>query len=349
MFTKKFKQAFIDENNKIIFREKDLPTELNKFHVLVKVLACGISASTKYNKMVYDEIKYDIPHASFRTDIAGIVQNVGTEVKTLQIGDQVTGVLLLSCKQFECSEYVIIEEYDLVRISQFVSITDAAACIGDGFRSYVALFYCSKITEDDVVLVLNGASPSAVLCIQLAHNVGAKVITTCMSSTEKMYLETFNNCIDEIIDLFHTENVANTLFSECMKKTDYLGVDVIFDLEEQNKNVYVNDHFGIEDIISCLTIHGRWVTCNSWLQLDPPDCNRLFERCACVSFLCEEAWLMSKMFQGKYQHILQNVMKKLKDGVIRPCKYEIFNFESLPEKMHDILKEKFKIVIIMQQ
>lgn len=82
-----------------------------------------------------------------------------------------------------------------------MSITDAAACIGDGFRSYVALFYCSKITEDDVVLVLNGASPSAVLCIQLAHNVGAKVITTCMSSTEKMYLETFNNCIGMKLNL----------------------------------------------------------------------------------------------------------------------------------------------------
>lgn len=101
----------------LIFSLQDLPTELNKFHVLVKVLACGISASTKYNKMVYDEIKYDIPHASFRTDIAGIVQNVGTEVKTLQIGDQVTGKNIVSTMYITQSKKIInSDKYVLVFI-----------------------------------------------------------------------------------------------------------------------------------------------------------------------------------------------------------------------------------------
>lgn len=36
---------------------------------------------------------------------------------------------------------------------------------------------------------------------------------------------------DGIIDLCESENAAETLYNECMKRTDNLGVDVILDLQ----------------------------------------------------------------------------------------------------------------------
>lgn len=42
-----------------------------------------------------------------------------------------------------------------------------------------------------------------------------------------------NFSTDEIIDLSESSDIDDTLYNECMKKTDNLGVDVILDLESQ--------------------------------------------------------------------------------------------------------------------
>lgn len=45
------------------------------------------------------------------------------------------------------------------------------------------------------VLIINGASSFGSICIQLAYHWGAKVIATCASSDEKLYLQTLRQKI----------------------------------------------------------------------------------------------------------------------------------------------------------
>ncbi|XP_065201802.1 quinone oxidoreductase-like protein 1 [Planococcus citri] len=343
--TKKSKYAYLNKKNDMVFCEQDVSTDLKKFDVLVKVLACGISIANEEYKPVVDDSKMDTEYRTLGTDISGIVQSVGSEVNTLHVGDRVAGVIPVSCAQSGCGQYVVIEQYDLVRVPECINFADAAACIGDCIRAYIALHYCSKITKDDIILVLNGALPCSNICVQIAHHVGAKILTTCMSPTEKTYLETFDDCIDEIIDLSESTDIDDTLFNECMNKTDNLGVDVVLDLETSMKEDKTPNQLSTETIISCLTIHGRWVSCNSRLQLDPPDSQKLFDRCACISFLYEQAWLMSKIAQGKYQHILTDAMHKLKENIIKPYVYHTVNFESLPEVIQQLSKNQVNRIV----
>lgn len=316
-------------------KEEIIPKQLEMYQVLVKIVACGISVEDYVT--IPNDTCIDLEHKSFGTDISGIVQSIGSGVETLHVGDYVAGVVPISYKLSGCAEYVILEEYDLVRVPDGINLMDVAAVIGDCLRTYVALFYSSKISRDDTVLVLKGALPCANICIQILYNIGCKVLTTCISATEKSYLENFSKMIDGIIDLSSCEDVADSLYSECMKKTDGIGVDVILDLETQLKQgacYKVNS----DAIISCLTIHGRWVLRDANLQLDPPDSKKLFERCANVCFVYEQAWLISKIAQGKYQHILLDMMNKLKSNTIRPSFYETVSFEAVPEVISRLCK-----------
>lgn len=64
---------------------------MKKFDVLVKVLACGISIAAEEYRPLVDEAEKDANYKTLGTDISGIVQSVGSDVKTLQVGDHVAG------------------------------------------------------------------------------------------------------------------------------------------------------------------------------------------------------------------------------------------------------------------
>ncbi len=46
-------------------------------------------------------------------------------------------------------------------------------------------------------------------------------------------------------------------------------------------------------------------------QLDPPDSEQLFLRGASLSFLFSQAWLLSPLNQGRYIHILRDLLEKV--------------------------------------
>lgn len=69
--------------------------EMKKFEVLVKVVACGISADDCIP--VLTGVHVDDGCQQLGTDISGIVHCVGAEVKTLRIGDRVAGTYLILC------------------------------------------------------------------------------------------------------------------------------------------------------------------------------------------------------------------------------------------------------------
>jgi hypothetical protein len=71
------------------------------------------------------------------------------------------------------------------------------------------------------------------------------------------------------------------------------------------------------DIISSLGVGGRWITSTAQLQLDPPDSEFLFMKGATVSFLFEQIWMLSAAQQGKYLHIIQDIMDKLQKEELR--------------------------------
>lgn len=85
---------------------QDIPTDLKKFDVLVKVLACGVSISNEEYKPVVDEGKSSTEYKTLGTDISGIVQSIGSEVNTLHVGDRVAGIYFIFRFIFKTNVYL---------------------------------------------------------------------------------------------------------------------------------------------------------------------------------------------------------------------------------------------------
>ncbi|PSN33621.1 Quinone oxidoreductase-like protein 1 [Blattella germanica] len=323
MFQKTAKSIFLDISKgnsagEVISQEVELPV-LGRNGVLIQVKACGLAIS-RYDSTSLCQILSKVnkkPVVGAGHDIAGIVMAVGQDVTSLKKGDQV----------------VVIKPNE-------VSFVDAAGCIGDAVKAYTALYYLGRLNSGDTVLVVDGASSFGSICIQLAYHLGAKILTTSSSEDEKRYLQNLEIEIAQIVDL-NQKNAS--LKSVVMLETGNLGVDIVIDRGmphyAQVPNIFDDNRLqnslntlpSKHDIISCLAVGGRWVTSNANLQLDPPNSRLMYLRCASLGFLFEQAWMLSSAQQGRYQHILMDIMEKVNTKTIRPNIHHTVSFDGALE------------------
>ncbi|XP_049838666.1 quinone oxidoreductase-like protein 1 [Schistocerca gregaria] len=360
---KSAKSVFIEKNDscvpRIFLEEVTLP-DLEKNGILIEVKACGLP-DTQFDHIAVMQILARANKKQFMGlgfDISGVVQAVGSDVTTLKVGDQVVGVVPLDYEQSGCSEYVVVQEFDVVLKPDDVSFVDAAACIGDAVKAYTALHYLGKLNSGDTVLIIDGASSFGSICVQLAHHWGARVLTTATSDDEKAYLQGPGRGIAHVVEVgtggltgqAQKSSSTSSLRSGIMLETGNLGVDIIVDRgglpflpeDQQNINNNVCDNRWSSttaysptkhEIISCLGVGGRWVTSKANLQLDPPYSRMLYLRCASVGFLFEQSWILSNAQQGRYQHILMDIVEKIKTGIVRPNIHHTVSFESVLEEV----------------
>lgn len=340
----------------VIENTADLPP-LTRYSVLIEVKACSLSeVDMKLMQMVSRDPSPT--HYGVGKDVAGIIREVGNAVTTLKPGDEVVGIVPLDYGFSGCAEYVVLHEFDVTKKPESVSYVDASACIGDAVRAYTALHYLGRLNHGDTALIMDGASSFGSICIQLAHHYGAKVISTVSSEDEKLYVEGLEDQVSLIIDLrkrlhpfhHHTTNNRNgntnteMIWSACMEETGGLGVDLIIDNgvtlfsdNDDYRNI-ANDNYTYpvpskHEIISALSVGGRWITSKENLQLDPPNSRLMFLKCASLGFLFEHAWTLSSTQQGQYLHILMDIMEKVADGVLRSNVYHTVSFDSVPDAM----------------
>ncbi|XP_075234070.1 quinone oxidoreductase-like protein 1 [Lycorma delicatula] len=335
----------------VMFNEEKLP-ELGKYGVLIEVKACGLSLPTCDITALSQTLrKAGKKRLAAGQDVAGIVRSVGTDVTGLRIGDQVVGIIPLDYEQSGFAEKVVLQEFDIVLKPNSVNFVDAVGCIGEGVKSYLALHYLGRLVSGNTVLVINGASPLGSACIQLAHHWGARVIATCSSSDEKLYLQTLGSKLEQLVDIVEQRS---ELKAACLKQTANLGFDIIIDqrttIPSQMKNILTDDinmtggkvdddtsnMLTNHEIISCLAVGGHWITTNPNMQLDPPHSQQLSLRCGTLGFLMDQAWLISGSFQGKYQHILMDLVEKISTYILRPNIHHTVNPDGLLEACQDI-------------
>lgn len=328
---------------------------LDENSIAVKVKACGLSLHD--NKILEEFNLISKKEQPFGREISGIVTNVGSAVTRVSIGDEVAGLLPLDSLSAGCATFCVMSQYDVARKPEKVDHIDAAGCIGDVIRAYTALHYQARVCGGETVLIFNGASSCGVMAIQLAHIWGAKVLATASSEEEVIYLQSLEPSIANVIDLRKTKK---SLVDICMDETGGLGVDCVIDngvlrqdedVKEQvdmslsHKNPLPSKH----DIISCLAVAGSWITSLQDLQLDPPDSQMLYLKGASLSFLFEHSWVLSRGQQGRYLHILSDIMEKLENSVIRPVIHHTVSLEDACDTLQHLLSQHKvgKIVVRM--
>uniref|UniRef100_A0A8C9TCZ8 Crystallin, zeta (quinone reductase)-like 1 n=1 Tax=Scleropages formosus TaxID=113540 RepID=A0A8C9TCZ8_SCLFO len=285
---------------KFLIQETNLPSCLKSHQVKVQVKACALSpVDTKLAMANY---------TFFRSYFT-----VGPKVTFFQPDDKVVGILPLDAELSGLCDVVLIHEHHLVPKPEKVGWVEAAGTIRDGLRAYTALHSLGRVATGHTLLVLDGATVGALV----AHYHGVKVLATALSLQDQQLLEQLRPSVARVIGVWDGKV---DLVEACMEETGGLGVDIIIDsgvrlYEEEPTGQHMLPHK--HDLISVLGVGGHWVTTECSLQLDPPDSHSLFLRGASLSFLNEEVWGASRSSQGKYLHILREVVEKLSTGTLR--------------------------------
>lgn len=305
-----------DAEPKFVIQETALPAVLDSHHVRVQVKACGLSPLDL--KLLSDVgIQRDLIPVG--REVAGVVLQVGAKVSFFQPDDAVVGILPLDYSCSGLCDVIDIDEHYLVQKPEKLSSVCVAGALRDGLRAYTALHTHAHMAAGHTLLVMDGASSFGLMCIQLACYHGVKVLTTSHSPQQHTFLEELRPSVARVIPVY---DGSSDLLSVVLEETGGLGIDIVIDSgvrlqeEEQPEEKEFLPHK--HDIISVLGVGGHWVTSHQDLQLDPPDCRLMFLKSASVSFLNNEIWTASSAQQGRYLHILKDIVEKMSTGVLRP-------------------------------
>ncbi len=149
---------------------------------------------------------------------AGTVTAVGAEAKSVKVGDRVAWTSV----QGSYAEYAAVPADRLVPIPQGVSEQQAAAVMLQGMTAHYLSHDTFPLKKGETALVHAAAGGVGLLLVQMAHNIGARVIGT-VSTEEKAKLARDAGA-DEVILYTKSDFEAET-----KRLTGGKGVDVVYD------------------------------------------------------------------------------------------------------------------------
>jgi NADPH2:quinone reductase len=170
---------------------------------------------------------------------AGIVTQIGKNVSRFKVGDKVAYSMVLG----SYAEYAVVSEEIAVSIPDKIDFPIAASVLLQGMTAHYLLYSTFKLKPEDSCLIHAGAGGVGLLLIQMAKNIGAKIIAT-VSNEEKKQLAV-NAGADEVI-IYTKQSFAE----EVKKITCNKGVSVVYD--SVGKTTF-------EDSLDCLKPRGYMV------------------------------------------------------------------------------------------
>jgi NADPH2:quinone reductase len=194
----------------------DLPIPKPKPNeVVVKISAAGVNFIDVYVR----EGRYSTPLPFVNgQEAAGTVTDVGSEMKSLKPGDRVAYTSVLG----SYAEYAAVPANRAVRVPQGITDQQAAAAMLQGMTAHYLVNSTYPLKKGETALVHAAAGGVGLLLVQMAKNVGARVIGTA-GSEEKAKLAREAGA-DEII-LYDRQDFE----VETKRLTNGKGVHVVYD------------------------------------------------------------------------------------------------------------------------
>ena len=182
---------------------------------LVKVGAIGVNFIDVY----FREGRYpaQLPFIDGQ-EAAGAVTEIGSEVKSLRLGDRVayTGVM------GSYAEYAAVPADRLVKVPEGISDQQAAAAMLQGMTAHYLTHSTYPLKQGETALIHAAAGGVGLLLVQMAKNLGARVIGT--AGTEEKARLAREAGADEVIIYTRQDFEAET-----KRITGGQGVHVIYD------------------------------------------------------------------------------------------------------------------------
>ncbi len=194
----------------------DLPIPQPKAgEAVVKIHAVGVNFIDIYNRE--GRYKQPLPFV-LGQEGAGTVTAVAPEVHDVKVGDRVAYTMVLG----SYAEYAAVPAEKLVKIPEGVNEREAAAAILQGMTAHYLVYDTYPLKRGETALVHAAAGGVGLLLVQMAHNIGARVIGT-VSTEEKAKLAREAGA-DDVILYTQTDFEAET-----KRLMGGKGVDVVYD------------------------------------------------------------------------------------------------------------------------
>jgi NADPH2:quinone reductase len=187
---------------------------------VVKIAAAGVNFIDVYNR----EGRYKSPlPLVLGQEAAGVVLAIGSEVREVAVGDRVAYTMALG----SYAEYAAVAADRLVKIPAGVGERDAAAAMLQGMTAHYLSHDTYPLKKGETALIHAAAGGVGLLLVQMAHNIGARVIAT-VSTEEKAALARAAGA-DDVILYTQADFEAESKRLTDGKSGGGKGVDVVYD------------------------------------------------------------------------------------------------------------------------
>jgi NADPH:quinone reductase-like Zn-dependent oxidoreductase len=242
------KAVILNENggpDKLVYTEDFPIPEIKPDEVLVKLKATTINRADLVIRTGYPGLSLSFPHI-LGGDIAGVIEETGSNVKGFKKGDNVISWSIVACGECEwckkgrgglCfnwqyfgmhrkgsyAEYTEVPASSLIKLPDNVSFEDAACLPVAGLTAYHALGRIGSLKKGETFFVWGGASGLGMMAIQIAKNAGAKVFAT--AGTE----EKINHIKELGVEYVFNHRTEEDIPVKVLGLTDKRGIDVVLD------------------------------------------------------------------------------------------------------------------------
>ncbi|TCD28725.1 NADP-dependent oxidoreductase [Pedobacter psychrodurus] len=213
--------------NQLVYTEIEKPIASVK-EVLISVKAFSINpvdVKTRKGSGIYGRISTENP-LIIGWDIAGVVENVGSEVTKFKNGDQVFGMINFPGHGKAYAEYVIASEDHLAIKPENISFEEAAASTLVALTAWQAIVKNGNVTGGQKVLIHAAAGGVGHFAVQIAKYLGAQVTGTSSEKNRDLVLslgadahidyhgydwENHPEKFDFVLDTIGGENIDNSI------------------------------------------------------------------------------------------------------------------------------------------
>ncbi|MEZ2718349.1 zinc-dependent alcohol dehydrogenase family protein [Bacillus circulans] len=311
-------EAFGDST---VFKLKEIETlDLLPDQVRIKVKATSVNPiDLKVRGGAVPGVSPAFP-AILHGDVAGVIEEVGEEVPSFQIGDEVYGCAGgFKGMQGALAEYMIADYRLIAHKPRNITMEEAAAIPLVGITAWESLFTKGCLKKGDKILVHGGAGGVGHIAIQLAKWVGA-VVSTTVSTMEKQ-------AIVKKIGADHIINYREVSVKEYVDKyTAGKGYPLIFDTVGGRNLDHSFEAAALNG--SVLTIAAR-----STHDLTPLHSKGLSLH---VTFMLLK--MLNEDSRIEHGNILRNITKIVEENKLKPfLDKKTFSFEEI-SKAHEYLE-----------
>jgi NADPH:quinone reductase len=199
-----------------VLQLRDIPVpQPGPAEALVRIKAIGVNFIDVYHRT--GRYPGNLPFTP-GMEAAGLVESVGSEVSDVKAGDRVAWAMQLG----SYAEHALVPAAKLVPVPDGVDDQMAAAAMLQGMTAHYLSYSTYPIQKGDTVLIHAGAGGVGLLLSQMAHQLGAQVITT-VSTEEKAELSRRAGA-DHVILYTQTDFEA-----EVKRITNGAGVHAVYD------------------------------------------------------------------------------------------------------------------------